>query len=162
MPVAKTMMAVSMAVAAAGAGVQAIGQYQQAKSEAQWHEYNAKVAEMNAIAAKQQAEYEEQKHRRETERILSRQRALYGKAGVRLEGSPLLVMEETAAEAEMDALAIRRGGYIQSERYKSEAGIERMKAQSTRRAGAYKAGTTLLTGTGDFASSYSTYKEKWG
>lgn len=148
-----TAKLVASIIGGTAATVQAVGQYQQAKAQSKILEYNAKVAEQDAIATKQQAEYEAERLRKEKERVLSRQRALYGKAGVRLEGSPLLIMEDTAGEFEMDILNTLRTGQIQSSRYQSQAAISRAEAGITKRAGAYSTGTTLLTGAGDIAKT---------
>lgn len=145
----------------AGLATQLVGQYKQGQaaeaqteSEQAWHEYNAKLAEREATEAQEAAAYEEKKLRKSGERFKARQRMLYAKAGVSLEGSPLEVMEETATELEMDALMIRRGGQLGYQRYSAEAGLERMagksallRGRSARRASRWKmAGTGLIGG----------------
>ena len=119
---------------------------QAGRSQKKMADYNAAVSERDALAAEQKAEYDIAAHRRRTRKMLGKQRALYGKAGVTFEGSPLLVMEETAAEAELDALAIRYSGDIAASRHRSVADIERIRGKQARKAGYIKAGTTLLTG----------------
>jgi len=54
--------------------------------------------------AKSSAKYEIAQIRRRSDQLYSQQRALYAKAGVRLEGSPAEVMTESLKEAEMDAI----------------------------------------------------------
>jgi hypothetical protein len=54
--------------------------------------------------AKSSAKYEIAQIRRRSDQLYSQQRALYAKAGVRLEGSPAEVMTDSLKESEMDAL----------------------------------------------------------
>lgn len=151
---AATWLAIGAIGSLAGAGISAYSSYEGGMAQQRWNDYNAIVALRDAEAAKQTAEYEARQKRKETERLLSRQKALYGKAGVALEGSPLLMMEETAAEGELDALMIERTGKLYEQRYMSEAALSRMRGGATRRAGYYGAGSTLLTGAGSAASTY--------
>ena len=157
---AATWMTIGAVTSMAGTGLSVISQAQQGKEQQRWSEYNAAIAERDATAAKAVAEHEASQKRRDTERILGRQRALYGKAGVTMEGSPLELMAETAAEGELDALMIERTGKLRGQRYGEEATLSRMRGASSRRAGYWGAGTTLLTGAGRGASSYGSYKLK--
>jgi len=157
---AATWMAIGAATSVAGTAFSAVSQIQQGKQQQKWSEYNAAIAERDAKAAKDAAEYEAGQTRRDTERILGRQRALYGKAGVTMEGSPLELMSETAAEGELDALMVERTGILRGQRYGEEATLSRMKGAGARRAGYWGAGTTLLTGAGRAATGYGNYKLK--
>ena len=119
--------------------------------------YNADVAEQNAIAIKNQNEVNEQAHRDNIRKILSSQRALYGRSGVTMEGSPLLVQLDTAEQGELDALAIRYGGDVAAAKERSTANLYRMQGSQATTIGAINAGTTLLSGA---SSAYKTYKGK--
>lgn len=133
-------------LALAGGGIGAYASLRAGKAQEKMAKYNAAVAMREAAAAKEAAAYEEKQQRRQTEKLLSKQRAAYAKAGVQFTGSPLLVMEETAAEAELDALAIRRGGEIAAGRAISQAALDRMRGKQFRRAGRIGAVTSLLGG----------------
>lgn len=148
------LAATAATVAVAGTVLSAYSQYEQGQSQKEWSEYNAAIAERDAAASRQTAEYEATEKRKETQRLLGRQRALYGKAGVTLEGSPLLMMEETASEGEIDALMIEREGKLRSQHYRSEAALSKQKGRAAARAGYWGAGTTLLTGAGSAMSAY--------
>jgi len=148
-----TWAMIATGTAIAGTGVAVVSQIEQGESQKEWSEYNAAVAERDALAAQQSAEYDAEQKRKETEKLLGRQRALYGKAGVTLEGSPLLLMEETASEGELDALMIEREGKIRAGSYQSEAALSRMKGSSAQKAGYYGAGSTLLTGASSASDS---------
>ena len=79
----------------------------------QMSRYNAEVARRGAEAARRNAETirqageaEAARHRQKSSDLLAQYRARYAASGVEFEGSPLLVMQETAARAEQDALGI--------------------------------------------------------
>jgi hypothetical protein len=143
-----------LALAAIGTGTAAYGQITSAHQQAATAKYNAELAERNAKSAKKNAEYEARQKRKETARLLGRQRALYGKAGVAMEGSPLIVAQETAAEGEMDALMIERGYAQKSAAYLSQAKLAKMRAKNYGQQGYWGAGSTLLTGAGQVATGY--------
>ncbi|OQB51810.1 MAG: hypothetical protein BWX99_02707 [Deltaproteobacteria bacterium ADurb.Bin151] len=142
-----TAAVVAAAVIAAGAGAYSADQQRRAGN--QQADYNAAVAEEDAKAAKAKAEYDEKAHRENVRKILATQRALYGKSGLSMEGSPLLVMEDTEKQGELDALAIRYGGDVASARSRSEANLARMTGRNNAyaaKAGYIQAGSTLLSG----------------
>ena len=150
-----TAAVVAAAVIAAGAGVYSADQQRRAGN--QQADYNAAVAEEDAKAAKAKAEYDEKAHRENVRKILATQRALYGKSGLSMEGSPLLVMEDTEKQGELDALAIRYGGDVASARARSEANVAKMTGRNNAyaaKAGYMQAGSTLLSGAAS-ASKYS-------
>jgi hypothetical protein len=141
-------------VAAIGTAASAYGQVQQGQNQSAWASYNAKMAERDARTAEQNAKYAAAQKRKETKRMLGRQRALYGKAGVTMEGSPLIVQQETAAEGEMDALMIERGYSIEAQRLRAEKELYKVQGAAARKAGYWGAGTTLLTSAGKAARQY--------
>lgn len=106
------------------------------------------AAKANAKAAERKAEYDEQIHRERVKQLLSKQRAMIGKSGLEMSGSPLLLMEDTAKQGELDALAIRYGGKINASRYKAPA-------QAARTQQVLGVGSSLLTGATQAASFYN-------
>ena len=108
----------------AGLGVSVYGAIQSGQAQAaaaranasyisQMSRYNAEVARQGAEMARRGAEFirrigetEAARRRQKGSDLLARQRAAYAASGVEFEGSPLLVMQETAARAEQDALGI--------------------------------------------------------
>ena len=108
----------------AGLGVSAYGAIRSGQDQAamarananyisQVSRYNAEVARQGAEMARRGAEIirrtgetEAARQRQRSSNLLARQRAAYAASGVEFEGSPLLVMQETAARAEQDALGI--------------------------------------------------------
>jgi len=152
----------------------AYGYYSQGRAEKQAADYNARMAEYQAKAAERQAKWAEynaalaqqeaekkaRKKELERERLLARQRAKYGKSGVQLEGTPLLVMEETGRLLDEDIADILYGGELEAYNYRmhaqtyrtgagmleAKAGLRRFEGDAGLRAGTLMAGTTLLTG----------------
>jgi hypothetical protein len=146
-PVAQCVWAAVSAIAAvASAVIGATGAVISADSQRKAANYNADRAEQNAKAAEEKAAYDERMHRESVRKILSAQRALYGDSGLSMEGSPLLVMEDSTKQAELDALAIRYGGDINAAQQRSSANLLRMQGANAQTAGYITAGTTLLSG----------------
>jgi len=147
------------------AGTTAYSSYQQGQAQQSMSSYNALIARQNADLALQKQELQkmqtkitEQREREKTERFISEQRALYGKGGVTTEGSPLLVMADTAAQGEVEALAIRYAGSMeeaniiaQGSGYRQDAELARMRGGAASKAGSIGAGSALLTGVSQFA-----------
>jgi hypothetical protein len=109
-----------------------------------------------AVQERAAAAIEERRHRKRSAKLLSTQKSLFLKAGVRMEGTPLEVITETATEAEFDAMLIRGGGYARSAEAMFRRGIYRMQGKGAREAGYLRAGTTLLTGFGKAWGSATT------
>ena len=135
------------AVVGAGGALYAGEQQRRAAS------YSADVAEQAARAAQEKAAYDEEMHRERIRKTLSTMRSLYGKSGVDMTGTPLLALEESAAQGEMDALAIRYGGDVAAARQRSEAALLRMQGKTAQVSSYFQAGSTLLQGAG---SMYTT------
>lgn len=111
-------------------------------------EYNAKVYEQEAVTKKQAATYEEKLHRDSVRRFIGIQRAKYGASGVALSagGSPQAVINDTALQGEMDALAIRYGGDVAAIEARNRAELAKWEGRSAMTSGMFGAGTTLLSG----------------
>ena len=132
-------------VAAQGAKAAGAGQEQQARAEAEAADYNAQVTRQEAAA-------EEARRRRESSRQLAQIRSGRAKSGVTMEGTPLMVLEESAELAEIDALSARWSG-------QASAGLDERRAASARasipyikQATRYNVGSSLLSGITSAAS----------
>jgi hypothetical protein len=144
-----------VAIAAlASAGVSAVGALVQGGQAKAMADYNAKVAENDARAAELQAGYEEERFRDRAGKLRSAQRAAVAKSGIDLEGSPLAVMEETALEAEMDALSIRQQGSVEAARARSRAALDRMEGKAAKTASYFRAASSLLNGASAYGQIY--------
>lgn len=137
-----------IALTAVTAGVSAMGAMSAANAEANAAKYNASIAERNAQIAKNKGIADEAAKRRETRRMLGKQRAAIGASGLQAVGTPLLALEETAALGELDALTIRDNANKDQTSYKMDANLSRMRAKSAKRAGTLRAAGALLGGVG--------------
>lgn len=141
------------------AGVTAYSQYQQGRQESDALKQQADAELRNqallteqARVARQQAGAEEEAQRRQNRQLLATQRAAIGQAGIGFGGTPGLLHEDTAMQAELDALNIRYGGEQQASSLLNQAneagisaGILKSNAKQAKRAGILKAGASLLS-----------------
>lgn len=152
----KAVFSVGNIIAATSALTGAIGSIREGQAAAAQAAFQARVAEQQAAFARQRSARQEAVFRRDVKRFKGTQRALLAKSGVRVgEGSPLLLQEETAARAELEALTIRAGGDITSARLRQQAILERMAGRSARTAGFIGAGASLLSGVSTIAENLS-------
>lgn len=133
------LLATSAAVSTAGAITSAIGQAKMA-------DFNARVAEQDAAAARQQGEAEAARRRRAAARALGQRRAAFGAAGVTVDGSPLDLLEDLAAEHEVEALDIRRRAMLRARELRIGAERSRYQAGVALEQGAFGAATKALDG----------------
>lgn len=134
------------ALIAASAVLSGVGAAASGMQAAAAADYNAQVAERDAQMATQAAAFEEDLHRERLRKTLSAQRVATGASGGAMEGSPLIVMQQTAEDAEIDALAIRYGGSVEAARAQSRAAASRMEARAARTGAVIGAGASLLSG----------------
>ena len=145
---------VAAAAALAGTAISAVGAIQQGKAAKKAAEYNAAVQRNQAIAARQKAEFDADRARAQAAALRSKQRTAFAKGGVALEGTPLLVLEQTAEAQELDAQAILYGGEVSATGYEAQAGLSEIEGAAAQQAGVFGAGATLLTGAGGTALEY--------
>lgn len=131
-----------------------------ARSEAAIHAYNAELAVKEGMAEREATMYELIQHRRISKQIMAKSRASIGKSGVTPEGSPLLVMEDTAAQLALEHVLMTEAGVRRVGQWKSKSILDLKKAEAARqrsasylragedyaRAGMVRAGTSLLGG----------------
>ncbi len=101
------------------------------------------AANFNAASAAQEAQSRENAQRTAAQRQLASIRAGVAKSGARMEGTPLAVLSESAANAEIDALNTRYSGQRESALYTA-------RGQNARTAGYLRAGTSLLSSAGKY------------
>jgi hypothetical protein len=136
----------------AGAAMSAIGALSAASAQKNAADYNADVAKRNALIARQQASANEAAQRRDASRALGKMRAGYGASGVvGSEGTPLDVLEDSVATAELDALNIRYSGELEAMGYQDEARLQKMRGKAAMREGYFKAGSAILGGMSSYA-----------
>ena len=127
-----TMGTVGSVLSTVGTVVGAVGAIQGGRAE-------ARSAQFNADSARQEAASREAAQRTAAQRQLGSIRAGVSKSGATMEGTPLAVLSESAANAEIDALNTRYSG-------QREAALYESRGRNARTAGYLRAGTSLLTG----------------
>ncbi len=159
-------VAVAVTTIVAGATVQAYGQYQQnknaqaqAKAESAWNLYNSKLAQREADAEQAANLFESKQQKKAADRLKAKGRAIRGKSGVVEEGSPLLVMEDTAVELAKEQQQTRISGSRRVSAFESQSILDISKASAAKakaagfgRAAPISAGGTLLSGAGSAAA----------
>jgi hypothetical protein len=131
-------------------------------AEQRANEFNASLREKDAEQTRQAAMWEESKSRDESRALISKQRAMYARSGVALdEGSPLLIMADTAAQAEKDALAIRWQGDTAYAAGMNEAELMRLYGRNAAEGAGFRsksmktaATATVLSGLGQAGKAY--------
>ena len=101
------------------------------------------AADFNAESAQREAQSRENAQRAQAQRQLASIRAGVSKSGATMEGTPLAVLSESAANAEIDALNTRYSGQRESALYSA-------RGQNARTAGYMRAGTSLLSSAGKY------------
>ncbi len=139
----------------AGAGFGAYGiAYSGAVQEANYEYqagmmlYNKKISENNALMARRASEFDADTFDLDKRRMLARQRTGYAKSGVVIDqDTPLDISAETAAEAQLERLAILYKGETQAEAYLQQATGQEA-AAARYRLNAQMAGTSATIGVG--------------
>ena len=147
-----TFATVATVASAVIGGVSAIqqGQAQNAAARTQ-----AQIFQQQATREQQDAANREDDYRRAASRDLATRRALLGASGVEAGvGSPLIVSEDMAGEAELQALRIRSGGQASATRLEQQAALTRAAGRNEQTGGYFRAGASLLKGAG--------YASGWG
>lgn len=155
---AGVLLAVGLGAQAVGTTISARAAKQQAESDAIMHEYNAMVDEREAAAVRRASLDEQLIRRKEAKRLGKKQRALYAKAGVRIEGSPMEVMLESAIAQAEDIALLAREKDLGAKRLMSRAGLSRFKAKAAKRAGKLDVMSELFKGIDDMTGSFIDYE----
>lgn len=144
-----------------GVGISAYGQFQQGRQSSAEAKFRSRVASNNAIIADQNAELALERGRAEardvrlkTAQRIGSQRAQLAAMGFDVsEGTSIDILGDTAALGELDVLRVEadaenraRNFEIQAGGFESEATLGRFAAKGARRAGAFGAASTLITG----------------
>lgn len=131
---------------AAGTAFSVIGALNQGRAASDAANYNAAVASRNAVVAQQQAAADAERQRRENVLRQGQIRAGYGASGVTLEGSPLDVLENSAAMGELDRQTILYKGRLRSMGSEETAALDVMQGENAITQSYLRAGSELFTG----------------
>ena len=165
---------IAVVLAIAGTGTAAYGQYQQdkqsqsqAKAQSAWNLYNSKVEKRNADAQQKANLFTAGQQKKRSKALLAKQRAMIGASGVEMEGSPLLVAEDTAAELKKEEMNARMAGQRKVSEFESRSLLDVSKASAAKSAAAgfgrsaiTGAGSTLLRGGANAAFMNEQLKDK--
>jgi hypothetical protein len=133
-------------IAAAASAATAVVGGVQASNQA---ETEADIQKANAEAAAQQASAAEDLQRRRNRGVLARQRAAIAESGIGFGGSAERLQQDSAVQAELDALNVRYEGTVRQMGFKTGAQFSKAQA-SNAMSGAYlAAGGELLGGASD-------------
>ena len=140
-------------IALIGVAVSTYAAYEQAQTQEKFQKYNAKVAENQAAGERMRARVAADQQREAHRRLIANQRATYGVSGVDVaSGSPLLVIADSAKQAELDAQIILAGGEARGIGFETQAGLSRFQGRQAATAGYVNAGSTLLSGVASTAA----------
>lgn len=163
----------SLALSAAGTGVNVLGQAQAGKAAQAQANYQAAVARNNQIIAERQAadalqrgEIAEKQHRLRVGQLAGRQRVALAANGVVVDqGSALDILGDTRELGELDALTIRSNaereayGYrVQGANFAADAGLLDARGASARSAASLAGMSSLLSGAGSVADKWYGFK----
>ena len=130
----------------------------QAKYQKDRFEFQSQIADLRAEDAIKRGKRTANEIQKVGQRIIGTQRAAYAAQGVELDsGSALLVQEDTASQAKIDALTMKNNAYREAWGYKTQALDYTMQGQMAEYAGAQKRAESLITGGLSFASSFNKF-----
>jgi hypothetical protein len=154
------IMAVTTAV---GAISQANAASATAKSQQQAADYNATIQRQQATLTRQQGAVAEDAHRRRVRSILGQQRAALAESGMGFTGTGGLLLNQSAAAAELDALNMRYETDLKARGLLSDANMTQFEGETAGAAGKaamtsgyLSAGTALATGAASYGGFSST------
>jgi hypothetical protein len=142
---------------AAPASFEAYSQIQQGKSAQRWNEYNARLAERDAEVARMAAGRASVNAREEARRLRARQIAGLSKSGVTMEGSPLLVLAQSAENEETDLAMMEYNASVQSNKMDRQAVLDRYSGRIAMSNARMAATGSLISGAAKIASVGASY-----
>jgi len=154
----ETLAIIAIASTVVGTGVSGYASYEAGKATDRLHKFNAEQREIEALTSERDGRVLANAQRAANAKVLSRQRALYAKSGVVLEGTPLLVQAQTAGDLEKEALDIERVNNLDARRHSAGATQDLMSGKAARRAGNIGAVGGILQGVGSAASMGAQFK----
>ncbi len=133
----------------ASGAISAVGAIREGNAAKAQADLQADVLKQQATQSRLQASANEQDFRARQSRAQATRRAGQGASGTQQSsGSPLLVAQDFAGEAELQALRIRTGGEVKATRLEQSAQQKRFAGRNARTAGFIKGGSLLVSGAG--------------
>lgn len=150
-----TAAGVGMGLQGFGTVISVLGILQGGREQAAAAKTQAKLATIQAEAEDDRATAEAGMVRKRARELFSSQRAAYASSGVRLEGTPLLVMADTIRESERDIANIYKQADARKLAWRTQAGVFEVAGSAAKTASYWNAGSTLLTGAGSAMSMWA-------
>ena len=142
------------AMSLVSAGVQAFGQYRQAKDQESAAEEAASINRQEAQQALVASKFDVMKARRAGKFLLGEQIATSAKSGVVFEGSPVDVALDTMEQIELDIMITNYNANVAAGQKMSEAGQREKQARSYGRQAIVSPLATLLTSGTDIYKNF--------
>lgn len=137
-----------------GAGIGVLGALQQGEAQKNAYEMEASAKRAQASQVDIAANREIDLTKRRAEKTRAAQMVAFGRSGVlATTGSPLQVMEQTAADAVDEMTAIRNAANYRKSTLFSEAGISSYLGQEAEDASYYNAAGSILSGASGYMSA---------
>ena len=128
-----------------GTATQGIGQIAKGFDQLKTGDFNADVLNQRAQAERQSQVLLENQKRKILRDQIGTQVATVGKSGVRLTGSPLDVIEDSIANAEMDIAIDKYNSEVSARGFETDARLEKVRAKQSATQSFLKAGGTFLS-----------------
>jgi len=153
------MAAAAAIMTLAASGLQAMGSLQQGRATQAAQNYEAAERERQAATERAAGQREAIEKRTETDRVLSRQRALAGASGAGVVNPSILdIYGDTAKQGEYNAQTALYGGEDRARGQLSQAVANRFKGKAAYKGSLLEAGGQVLAGAGKaFGSPYKDY-----
>jgi hypothetical protein len=134
------------AALAIGTGLAAYGNIRAGESKKAAYELEASAKESQAQQVELAAAREIELTQKRYNRTKSAQIVAFGKSGVLLQGSPLMLMEESAADAYDEMQSIRMAADYRKSTLRTEAGLSRFLGDEAELSGYLSGASSILTG----------------
>lgn len=148
----------SAAALAIGTGISTYASIAGGEAKKSAYELEARAKENQSAQVELAAQREINLTQRRYERTRDAQFAAFGKSGVQLSGSPLLLMEESAADAFDEITSIRQAADYRKQTLSTEAGLSRFMGDQAELAGYLSGATSILTGVSKNPYAYDSGK----
>lgn len=137
--------------------IQTAGALTSSGAAAKASNYNRRIEMYNSTVALQEGQIAETQLRQSAQRNMGQMRANIGASGLSTSGSAMDLIQESAYNAEMDALNVRYSAKAKATGHAMEANLASSKAKSARAGGYLTASGILLAGAGkSYAQNEST------
>lgn len=154
----ETALIASAAISVAAAAASAAAENQQQQAAANAAEYNQKIQNQAAKVAGQQTAAAEDRQRELGRQVIGRQRAAGSETGFAFAGSTADALDQSARNAELDALTIRYKGRLEASGLRADAKLQGVQAESAKKSATAAIGTGALGAGAAIAGAYGKYK----